>query len=88
MCVRDNDIGVEAQYADKIFMILQRLHAKEQYGGTGIGLALCQKIVEYHGGRIWLDTDATPATDPADQVDPVDPVGATFRFTLPLGAPS
>jgi signal transduction histidine kinase len=68
--ITDNGIGVDPQFADKIFVIFQRLHNKEQYGGTGIGLALCKKIVEYHGGRIWLDTDY-------DQ-------GARFVFTLPV----
>ncbi|MGF7238842.1 MAG: sensor histidine kinase [Frankia sp.] len=65
----DNGIGVEAAYADKIFVIFQRLHSKEAYGGTGIGLALVRKIVEFHGGQVWLDT--TVAT------------GTTFRWTLP-----
>jgi light-regulated signal transduction histidine kinase (bacteriophytochrome) len=76
----DNGIGIEAQYADKIFVIFQRLHSREAYSGTGIGLAMCKKIVEYHGGRMWLDTSAH------------DTPGAVFRWTLPArqgeGAPS
>jgi signal transduction histidine kinase len=65
----DNGIGVEPEYADRIFVIFQRLHTKEAYPGTGIGLAMCRKIVEYHGGRMWLDPDHHP--------------GAQFCFTLP-----
>ena len=67
--VTDNGIGIEPQYADRVFLIFQRLHDKTAYPGTGIGLAMCRKIIEYFGGRIWLDTDA------------VD--GARFRFTVP-----
>ncbi|WP_345409524.1 sensor histidine kinase [Nonomuraea salmonea] len=68
--VADNGIGVEPEFADKIFIIFQRLHSRETYTGTGIGLAMCKKIVETHGGRIWLDTDYTG--------------GARIRFTLPV----
>jgi signal transduction histidine kinase len=65
----DNGIGIEADYAERIFLIFQRLHSREAFEGSGIGLALCRKIVEFHGGRMWLDTSYDN--------------GACFRFTLP-----
>jgi signal transduction histidine kinase len=68
----DNGIGIDPEYAERVFVIFQRLHPKDQYTGTGIGLSLCKKIVEYHGGRIWLATDR-----------PADAVGSVVHWTLP-----
>jgi signal transduction histidine kinase len=60
--VNDNGIGIEPRFAERVFLIFQRLHSREAYAGTGIGLALCRKIIEFHGGTIWLDTDHNPGT--------------------------
>ncbi|HEY2205217.1 MAG TPA: ATP-binding protein [Pseudonocardia sp.] len=79
--VTDNGIGIEPDYADKIFVIFQRLHAKDAYPGTGIGLAMCRKIVEYHGGEIWLDT-AAEGPQPEEAGTEKTRTGSTFHFTL------
>jgi signal transduction histidine kinase len=71
--VSDNGIGIAPEFVDKVFVIFQRLHGRDVYGGTGIGLALCKKIVEHHGGTIWIDTSYT--------------AGTRFRFTLPVLKP-
>lgn len=70
LTVADNGIGIAPEFADKVFIIFQRLHARDEYEGTGIGLSLCRKIIEFHGGRIWLDPE------PAE--------GTLIHFTLPV----
>ncbi len=67
--VSDNGIGIPEEFADKVFVIFQRLHGRDAYSGTGIGLALCKKIIEHHGGTIWIDASYA--------------AGTRFRFTLP-----
>jgi len=74
LTVSDNGIGIPAENWQEIFVIFRRLHARGEYAGNGIGLSICKKIIERHGGKIWIEAQAKP--------------GCCFKFTLPAEPPA